>query len=127
MIFHKMYSSPQQSHIRSIEQSAAAQISHFMQSEFGLQAASSRAHWTSDALTVTLMEALTPVGQAAAQSVDGDSLLETAYDTLYYLNQSRVHALISQVVGQNVQRSSIEIDAKTSKFKLTFYFREMGG
>ena len=105
-----------------MERSAAAEVSRFMQSEFGLQAAASCASWTGESLTVTLTEALSPVGQITANSIGGGDLLATAYDALYDLHPGQIHALISQVMGLSVRQSSIALDVRMGSFLLTFFF-----
>ena len=93
-----------------------------MRNELGIQASASRAKWADASMTVTLTKALTPIGQATAQTDGGDDLLETAYDSLYLLHQSQAHALISQVMGLPVRQSSIALDTETGRFSLTFVF-----
>lgn len=100
----------------------ASVVSRFLRSEMGLQSSAALAEWSGDVLTVTLAEALTPIGQAAALTAGGDELLETAYDTLYSVQQSRLHALLSGVIGQRVQHSELTVDSGTGSFILTFAF-----
>lgn len=71
--------------IRTIERSAVTEISQLIQEELGLQPAASRAEWTQDSMTVTFIDALTPIGQAT-QATDSNNLLAPAYNTLYHLH-----------------------------------------
>jgi len=101
---------------------SASVVSHFLRSKMDLQSSAAHAEWVGNVLTANLTEALTPIGQAAAQAASGNDLLETAYDTLYSMHQSQLHALVAQAVGQSVRTSEIAVDAKNSSFKIMFVF-----
>ncbi len=100
----------------------ASIVSRFLRSEMGIQSSAAHAEWMGDVLTVTLTEALTPIGQVAALTDGGDDLLETAYDTLYSMHQSQLHTLVAQAVGQSVRSSEMSVDTKNSSFKIIFGF-----
>ena len=107
---------------QQVELEAASKMSHLMQSEWGLRPADAWAEIGGGCLTITLTDALTPIGQIVSRTENGNALLQGVYEILYAAYRDRSEALIARIAGRSVPRSRVEVDSRTGSVALLFFF-----
>lgn len=103
-----------------METEAAFKVEQFMRREFGLSPMEASADLCGSVLRVTLENAVSPMGRVIARAQGGGAVLSDVYAILHDVNQDRMHALVSRILGVSIRQSMIEADLPTWDVSVTF-------